>query len=74
MPFGQILYGSSASGAGGGGLAKALIIINPIASTMVTNTSPIATVFPLMFLNLLTGVVLGSELKSESSALPGAES
>ena len=38
---------------------------------MDTNTSPIKIFFPLMF--LLTEFVLGSELKSESSALPRAE-
>ena len=40
--------------------------VNPIASTMATNTNPIANFFPLMFLHLLTEVVLGSELKSKS--------
>ena len=39
---------------------------------MATNTSPIKIFFRLIFLHLLTEFVLGSELKSESSALPGA--
>jgi hypothetical protein len=63
MPFGQMMHGLSIP-------VKERTAYNPIASTIATNTSPTANVFLLMFLHLLTEVVLGSELKSESSALP----
>ena len=75
MPFGQMMHGLSTSGAEvDGAIAVANVPrIDAIASTMATNTSPIKNHFPLMFLHLPTEAVLGRELKSDSSALSGAE-
>jgi hypothetical protein len=72
VPFGQMMHGSSTSVAGVDDVTKTPRI-NPITSTIATNTSPIKNHFPLMFLHLQAEVVPGHELRSESSAFPGAE-